>query len=191
MERLHISYTMGEASDMVPLGQDRLVPVRFTVTVDDDDPMTPYITAIYEVRNGQPQCREIRIVSTDDGREIHAGDGRKLRIQDWMEDALAGTALSFGGVEPGGATRWGHPVEADHAGSVRQVRLVRRQGRRRVTDELLQEVAEVYRANIERNPTEAVAARVGKSHRTAGLYIKQAREAGFLGAAIKGKAGEQ
>lgn len=191
MERLHISYSMGKAGDMVLIGKDRVAPSRVTVTVDDGDPVTPYVTAIYEVRNGEPQCREVRIVSTDDGREIRAGDGRKLRIEDWMEDALADTAMPFGGSGSDGSTSWNAPDDADGDETVRQVRVVRRQARRRVTDELLQQVAAVYRANIEDNPTEAVAARVGKSHRTAGSYVKQAREAGFLGKATKGKAGEQ
>jgi hypothetical protein len=46
------------------------------------------------------------------------------------------------------------------------------------------------RANVSDKPTEAVAEHFDKGH-TAALYIKRARERGFLGPAIKGKAGEQ
>jgi len=49
----------------------------------------------------------------------------------------------------------------------------------------------VYRANVNDRPTEAVAEHFGRQHRTATQYIKRARERGFLGPAIKGKAGEQ
>ena len=61
----------------------------------------------------------------------------------------------------------------------------------KITDALLREVASVYRANVNDRPTEAVAEHFGRQHRTATQYIKRARERGFLGPAIKGKAGEQ
>lgn len=60
-----------------------------------------------------------------------------------------------------------------------------------ITDELLREVADVYRANVDDRPTIAVAEHFGRQHRTAALYVKKARERGFLGAAAVGKAGEQ
>lgn len=60
-----------------------------------------------------------------------------------------------------------------------------------VTDELLRQVAQVYRDNINDNPTTAVAHHTGGAHRTAVLYVQQARQAGFLGAALPAKAGEQ
>jgi hypothetical protein len=66
-----------------------------------------------------------------------------------------------------------------------------RAGRKvKITDALLRELADVYRANVSDKPTEAVAEHFDKGH-TAALYIKRARERGFLGPAIKGKAGEQ
>ena len=63
--------------------------------------------------------------------------------------------------------------------------------KRRMTDDLLQAVAEVYRANVDRNPTQAVQEQFDKAPSTAALYVKLARERGFLGAAVPGKAGEQ
>jgi hypothetical protein len=74
------------------------------------------------------------------------------------------------------------------------VRAARTKTRRRiVTDGLLREVAQVYRAALRdrRPPTEAVAEHVGKSHRTASDYLRRARDAGFLGPALgRGRAGE-
>ncbi len=60
-----------------------------------------------------------------------------------------------------------------------------------MTDDFLKDVARVYRENVDNNPTMAVAQYTGRAHRTAALYVKQAREAGFLGAASRGKAGER
>lgn len=187
MERLTTSYTIGS---MVPIGEDRAIGSTFTVTVDDGDEMTPVVTLACEVRDGVPQCREVRITSRDGGREVRAGDGRKLRIEDWLEGALADTAMPVTSRDAGSSTL-SAPRNHNRGETVRQVRVVRRQARRRVTDELLSEVAEVYRANVDDGPTAAVAARFVKSHRTAGLYVKQAREAGLLGQAVKGRAGEQ
>ena len=51
-------------------------------------------------------------------------------------------------------------------------------------------VRRIYRANLEGNPTQAVARRFGKAHRTAGLYIARARAKGLLGPTTPGKAGE-
>ncbi len=190
MERLDVSYTFGSSESMVRIGKDRIAPRHFTARWDDGDPDTPTVTATFEVRDGIPQCREVRITSADAGREVQASDGRKLRIADWLEDALAISAMPYGG-KSGATTRWDAPRPTDGKETVQQVRMVRREARRRITDEMLQEVAEVYRANIGRGPTEAVAARFGKSHRTAGHYVKQARAAGYLGEAMPGKAGER
>jgi hypothetical protein len=60
-----------------------------------------------------------------------------------------------------------------------------------ITDDVLREVAEVYRANVSDRPTLAVAEHFDKGHSAAALYVKRARERGFLGPAAKGKAGEQ
>ena len=77
---------------------------------------------------------------------------------------------------------------SEPVGTMRRARAGRKV---KVTDDLLREVAEVYRANVSGKPTEAVANHFDRSHRTATLYIKRARDNGFLGAAIKGKAGER
>jgi hypothetical protein len=75
--------------------------------------------------------------------------------------------------------------------AARAARDARAARRVKITDALLREVATVYRANVNDKPTEAVAEHFGRQHRTATHYIKRARERGFLGSAIKGKAGEQ
>lgn len=62
--------------------------------------------------------------------------------------------------------------------------------RRTITDELLREVADVYRREINHAPTVAVGKHLGVAMRTARLYVRRARDAGHLGEAIWGKAGE-
>jgi hypothetical protein len=64
--------------------------------------------------------------------------------------------------------------------------------RSRITDDLLDRVARVYRRAIEerRPPKKAVAAAEQVSEATAGRYIMRARERGHLGRTVRGKKGE-
>ena len=60
-------------------------------------------------------------------------------------------------------------------------------GKRRVSAGLLEEVADVYRANIDHAPTEAVARTFGVRSRMASNYVQRARERGFLPPTKQGK----
>jgi hypothetical protein len=62
-----------------------------------------------------------------------------------------------------------------------------RSGRRRINTELLRQVAEVYRANFDSAPTEAVARTFGVKQRMAHEYVRRARERGFLPPTTQGK----
>ncbi|MGH7747559.1 MAG: hypothetical protein ACREQ5_22790, partial [Candidatus Dormibacteria bacterium] len=63
---------------------------------------------------------------------------------------------------------------------------------RRTTDEKLRQVTDVYRAAVAagKRPTQAVADQLHYKRAHAGRLVMQARQAGFLGPAVKGKAGE-
>lgn len=67
-----------------------------------------------------------------------------------------------------------------------------RRRRKRLTDETLQLVAEVYRDahNSGEPPTSAVAEHFHKSHSTAARWVQQARERSFLGKANGTRGGE-
>ena len=111
-----------------------------------------------------------------------------VRIADLLEQAVA-DLLWTGDLRHGAESEW--PSGAAQRQAVREVREVRAGRKVKVTDELLREVAEVYRANVENYPTQAVANHFDRQPRTARLYVQRARDAGFLGPAIQGKAGEQ
>lgn len=51
----------------------------------------------------------------------------------------------------------------------------------------LRQVADVYRANFQYDPTLAVQEEFGLSQRTAARRVQQARAAGFLGPTTKGR----
>lgn len=82
-------------------------------------------------------------------------------------------------------------VEVDIERRTRLLRQVRSTARRKVTDDMLREVAAIYRSSVDINPTQQIADHFGKDPRTARLYVHWARRKGFLGAALTGKAGER
>ncbi|MGH3319414.1 MAG: hypothetical protein ACRDN9_04385 [Streptosporangiaceae bacterium] len=156
-----------------------LIPPRFTVVYTDDGP-EPGFEIDFEVRDGVPQCRAVRIACSRDGDEIQRRHLRDLRLEDFREWAMARVALVVQEIHENGDTVATPPADVKgmrdviHAG-----RGARADARRTVTDERLHEVADIYRDNPKR-PTAAVADHFGKSLRTASWYVKLTREAGYL-----------
>jgi hypothetical protein len=161
------------------------VPRSFTVKLVDLENHGPDIEVTFEVRNSpaRHECRQVRVVSPDDpGREVKSSDLCDIRINDALDMAMR--VIYYTGDDEDNEIARG--VVAEHA--AREARAARQV---KITDALLQEVARVYRENVGNKPTEKVAEHFDRRHRTATLYIKLARERGFLGEAIKGKAGER
>lgn len=178
--------------DVVPVGKDLAVPPNFEMEIRHGDGRPDLVLDI-EVRGGVPQCRRAELRSTEDGREVLASDLRGVLLEDLLESAVRQVSLYMSVEEqPGGVLTRFEPAMGEAAGQdvLRQFRAVRREARRRVTDDFLRSVAEVYRANVDGNPTAAVSQHTGRSHRTAALYVQQARDKGFLGRSMRGKAGE-
>jgi hypothetical protein len=98
---------------------------------------------------------------------------------------LAGFALT---IHDDGAGRAGFGLsnEGDALAAAHQaLRAVR--AHRRITPELLSDVAEVYRANLATGPTKAVREQFFVSERMAGNYVQLARKARLLPATTPGK----
>jgi len=176
-------YLKPVSEELVQVGL-AMVPKWFTVHLVDLENHGPDIDLTFEVRSGRHECREVRVKSPDDpGREVAASDLADIRIDDALEMGLHFVFYGSTGDEDNEIAQG---VEA-----ARQAREARAARKVKITDALLREVARVYRANVSDKPTAAVATHFGRQHRTATLYIKKARERGFLGPAIKGKAGER
>jgi hypothetical protein len=184
MIHMEIRYAPPDSGEWVRLADGADCPESFTVAhrpaADDDEPAW---TARFQVVDGVAQCRELVVSAPADGREIRSRDLRRLRLEALAEDALARVADRRVTGEDG---RLEVVRDLPRRGGGR------RPGRPRITDELLAEVAEVYRTNVDRNPTAAVARHFGlASDRTARLYVKRARTAGHLGDAVPGRPGER
>lgn len=205
---------------LVPVGQIKL-PETFTAHLVEHDDGAPDVSLVFEVRDGSVECREVHIKATSDGHEVRVTGLAGIRVQNVLEETVQGLMYveprtvadvaegergrkAFATELPWVPEELYPPVRAAEGNymfpltawnglrdPVRQVREARTARKTKVTPALLREVAEVYRANVAHQPTQAVAEHFDKAHRTATLYVKRAREAGYLGAAIKGKAGER
>jgi len=168
-----------------------------------------------EVRKGVPRCTELTIKAEPKGREVRGVDIRAVKLEKWVAEIAAVASMdavtsddgstvfrrslnrALAGAEPGEVvnatfTEWKRmnadelgEVEFSHAHEV--VKSARSQARRTVTDELLRQVAEVYRANLKDRPGEAVRAAFWVHPRTAARYIRAARDKGFLPDTTRGK----
>jgi hypothetical protein len=152
------------------------LPPSFTAHYAEDDAGAPDVAITFEVRDGVPQCREVRITATDGGHEVRHSGIVGVRIEDALDQAIKN--LLLGDRDKPGAVRT----------AVRESEAARSSRRVVITEALLGEVSEVYRSHIGHKPTQAVADHFGKSHRTAALYVDRARKAGLLPETGQGKA---
>lgn len=185
----HVEVT--EVADWVPVGTSAL-PAVFEARFREDVGGGPDLELTFAVRTGSPECREVRIKATAEGHEVRASDMRRIRVEDLMEQAIKELRVfrGHGDRDPRTGLYEFYDKDPGHA-EVQATRGARAARKVRMTDELLREVAEVYRANVANKPLEAVQDRFDKAHRTAALYVAKARERGYLNPALRGKAGEQ
>jgi hypothetical protein len=177
-------FTIEVSGEYVPVG-DRLVPAFLDLTLNGDA-SSPTCHARVEVRDDVP-----RIVDLQFRANPGEGDVRQAHLRATQVDAVLDLVAAF-------AVR---VIDFDDSGGVVQTSLSpkgevwqesidalrRARANRKVTREFLQQVADVYKANIATGPTKAVRERFFVSPRMASIYVKQAEEAGFLSATSPGK----
>ncbi len=188
---------MRAGGDWQPVDDNGVVWNRLTI-VQASEGDGPEVRADVEIgRDGVPDCREVRISTVGAGRSVRSRDLRAVRLDSLIEVGY-GMAV-WQRTQPSElARKHGVPIDAPdwvtgstRAESAAAVRGLRSRRKRKVDDDLLREVASVYRANVHRGPTQAVGERFDKAPSTAALYVNLARKRGFLGEALNGRAGEQ
>lgn len=155
---------------------------EFAFSGADEEPDVA-ITVGFE--DGGHYLREVRITARDARSQITDQDLRILtrqRAEQWIQWVMAN--LPAFQPAPDGSIGDALPREAspsffDIKGAVRRAR----------TAVQLAEVARIYRAGGRRG-AQAVATHFGIKHRTAQLWVRAARDAGELGEARRGTAGE-
>lgn len=165
---------------------DRYVPEWVEVTVRN--PTAPVQFARVELRDEVPQCVALRFESAPDCREVRQADLRTVEISALCVDLVAGLSAHVDLSQPGKTIIRPGIHDASWGETLRLLERQRRgPGLRDITPELLAEVAKVYRENIDRAPTQAVAKTFGVRSRMASTYVQKARERGLLPPTKQGK----
>ena len=122
---------------------------------------------------GVPHCVAVKFLSTRADGGVPASVIRAFKLEDWIERACRVRPLARYDDDL-------QPVEMSGAETLQAIRHARARARGGYTDEMLQEVARIYVANLDGHPTKAVREGFDVAQSTAQLYVKKARDRGFL-----------
>ncbi len=168
---------------------DRLVPRRVELHFPGAGGSPSLIVGL-EVVDGRPECRAIHMIAAPNSREIRDADLNGMRLADWTVDAFAIFAKPIVSEENGVVTAVRRVDEGEYQEARRNLTQARKGApARKVTNALLEQVAEIYRRNLADRPTQAVERSFGVGRRQAAAYVSRARQAGFLGQTTRGKKG--
>ena len=164
------------------VGSTTGLPGRFRVTYRVADNVQ--LELVITVAGGVPRCTEVRMSATADDTEVAARHLRDRKWENLIEHACAMAALSVTAEDAAVVAYEPVDTEEEARQALAEIRRTRRAGRRQTRgrgypDELLRRVAETYEHGG-RHPTRAVQDAEGIAQSTAQLYVKKARERGFI-----------
>lgn len=186
---LTTGYAEWDELQRVQLG-NRLVPSRIDVTFPSTADKWPGVSFVIEMRQGVPVCTEFTVRAHAEGREVRGLDLRAVKLEEWVENIVAELAVVSEHTETEGNFKVSGSKlsEVEFQANRKTVRYARQGARRKITDEMLQQVADIYRAHLADRPVEAVQSAFGTSYRTAARYVELARARALLGPTTPGKA---
>lgn len=164
------------------IGKGTTLPARFTATFEDDDDHTIELQIVVQeveldgTRHLKPLCEGIRVIRNPARAPLTGTELRGLPVANLLEFACVQVAMPE--VAPSTWGIGGPESESTAKAAAEDVRRSHR--RRRVTDELLGDVATVYLAARGDHAAEEVAKEFFVSLSQAHRYVKQARLRGFL-----------
>jgi hypothetical protein len=167
-----------EVGEFAELG-DYLVPAVFYLRLPSSA-TEPSLQLTFAIREGAPVCIDVALKAKAQGRQILPKDFKAVQSQlnDMSEFAFTYVMR---------ASEEHMPGMVDDRSARRAYQTGQTRSRRKVTDELLQQVAALYRDTIDSGPWRAIAEADGVSETTAGRYILLARKAGHLPPTDPGK----
>ena len=178
-------------SDGTPLADGEWSPsVRFLpawVEFELDGRDEPDFHCRIELRDDVPRLIELGYRARENQKEIRQKHLRATEIAEIVNTVYRQWIIEVSDVwrdKPGIAIP---AIDDDQHRIVRDLVYDLRAGRRHVNSQLLRQVAEVYRANFDKAPAEAVARTFGVKPRMAHEYVRRARERGFLPPTTQGK----
>jgi hypothetical protein len=167
-----------EMGEFAELGE-YVVPNTFYLRLPSS-PAEPSLQLTFAIRDGASVCVAATLEAKPQGRELLPKDFNSVR-----RDLTTMSEQAFSCVVR--ASEQQFPGLVDDAQARRAYQSGRARSRRKVTDELLREVAALYRDNIGSGPWQAITERFKVSRATAGRYVMLARQAGHLPQTTPGK----
>jgi len=209
---LTISTTRTAGAQLVSLTARFAIPERFVATIRPDDPTRPICHLDIAVTDGRPTCRALTLEAGDDDQQLDGTALRAVPLATYVKRAVDAEAMTVFPAPDPAAPMFvqvpgeepqrlrSEPFDAERiavrltgASHDREVKRLLGAPRAVVTDEMLLEVADVYRTACARRepPTQAVMVEWHVARSTASRWIRRARDAGRLGPARARKAGER
>lgn len=210
---LDVHVTRDPDAPLVRVAGPFALPERIWATITPDDASVPVCRLEVVVEHGRPVCNGLRLERRPGGPPVTGTELRAVPVAEYVRRAadellreLVATENPDGPVTLTDPQFGTVPVNSerfdDQHVAIRVVgltltkayRATTRAPRKRgpITDDVLREVAAVYRAASFAGPapTNAVRDQMGVSRATAGRWVAMARERGLLGKASPGVAGE-
>jgi hypothetical protein len=161
---------------------DRYLPTWLELTIEGHD--GPNLFRRVEVRDGRPELVAMGWWSMPGQREIKQKDQRNAPVVSILDEVYPAFVIHV----DRDTKQIPVPV-GDSPAFVAARKFVEqaRAGNRVITAALLENVADVYRRNIDHAPTQAVARTFGVKSRMASNYVDRARRAGYLPPTKQGK----
>ena len=177
------NYKLRISGEYMLAGNSRL-PMWMEIEANGHD--EPNLYARVEIRDDVPRLVELGWRASEHQREIRQKDLRETSVATILDEVYAMTIIEVrGGKAVLNLGDEGGEQDRKIRALLDELRVGK--GKRRLTTELLRQVADVYRANIDHAPTEAVARTFGVRSRMASGYVQRARERGYLPPTKQGK----
>lgn len=177
LEDPNVKYGL-EGGGLTLLGDDgeKVIGSEWAITYERE-PLSPVGVSVMmrmRVVDGVPHCTELRFIAKAPEPGIRAKTVREFRLEDWIERACLPAAFRY----DKNSQKW----VQDFSGRTMlpSIRKARARARGGYTDELMREVAQIYEAHVGGHPTKAVREAFGIGQSTAQLYVKKARERGYI-----------
>jgi hypothetical protein len=163
---------------IVPVGDDVGLPARLTYRHDGLPPQPALVVEIEVTENGTPVCTSVQLTGAAVSSPVRVRDLRAVPLEQILDRAMGMAVYERTGPTSWRKT-WGVDMSADQRRGTAAIRAAQREARRKITPELLAEVAAKHR-EIDGAKITGIADLYGISPRTASRYIRAAREGGYL-----------
>lgn len=171
-----LEWPMG--AKIIPVGDNMGLPMKLTYRHDGVPPQPALAIDIEIADGGVPVCTSVQLTGVADESPVRVRDLRAVPLEQILDQVAAAAAYERHG-QTGWRKVWGVGMRTDQHRGSKAIRAAQREARRKMTPELLAEVAAKHR-EIDGAKVTGLADLYGISTRTASRYIRAARDGGYL-----------